>query len=260
MADKAKTPPPPKKAPQKKNGGGSKRSLWTIIVIAGIAAVIVAGGLIFLSQRSGDSASSGSNAADVEAGKLKDVKQVTDFFAGVPQNGNTLGDPAAPVTITEFGDLRCPVCRTFALETENQMIGTFVKPGKAKFVFRIWPILGPDSVSATQCAIAAQQQNKLFEYQDLWYHNQQDEATEYATPAYCDGIAKALGLNMEQFQKDRQDEALWTPEVQDVQVIAAQENFGGTPSFIVEGPNGKQVLTGSLPDIAAITEAVKAVQ
>jgi hypothetical protein len=259
MADNAKTPPPPKKAPQK-NAGSSKRSLWTIIIIAGIAAVIVAGGLIYLSQRSGDTSASESSAADVEAGKLKDVKQVTEFFAGVPQNGNTLGDPAAPVTITEFADLRCPVCKTFALETANQMIGTFVKPGKAKYVYRIWPILGPDSVSATQCAIAAQQQNKLFEYQDLWYYNQQDEAIEYATPAYCDGIAKALGLNLAQFQQDRQDEALWTPEVQDVQVIAAQESFSGTPSFIIEGPNGTKVLTGSLPDIAAITDAVKSVQ
>ncbi|MGI9187179.1 MAG: DsbA family protein [Gaiellales bacterium] len=259
MADSKKTPPPPKKAPQK-SSGGSKRSLWTIIVIAGIAAVVVAGGLIYLSQRSGDTSSSGSSAADVEAGKLKDVKQVTEFFAGIPQSGNTLGDAAAPVTITEFGDLRCPVCKQFALDTENQMIGTFVKPGKAKFVYRIWPILGPDSVNATQCAIAAQQQNKLFEYQDLWYHNQQDENIDYATPAFCDGIAKALGLNMAQFQKDRQDEALWTPEVQDVQVIAAQENFGGTPSFIVEGPKGKKVLTGALPDIAAITDAVKSVQ
>jgi protein-disulfide isomerase len=259
MADNAKTPPPPKKAPQK-SSGGSKRSLWTIIIIAGIAAVIVAGGLIYLSQRSGDTSASESSAADVAAGKLKDTKQVTEFFAGIPQNGNTLGDAAAPVTITEFGDLRCPVCKRFALDTENQMIGTYVKPGKAKFVFRIWPILGPDSVSATQCAIAAQQQNKLFEYQDLWYHNQQDENIDYATPAFCDGIAKALGLNLAQFQKDRQDEALWTPEVQDVQVIAAQENFGGTPSFIIEGPKGKKVLTGALPEIAAITDAVKSVQ
>ena len=259
MADNAKTPPPPKKAPQKKSASGSKRNLWVIIAIAGVAAIIVAGGLIYLSQSSG-TATDGSSAADVEAGKLKDVKQVEAFFTGIPQNGNTLGDAAAPVTITEYGDLRCPVCKQFALSTENAMIGTFVKPGKATFVYRIWPILGPDSVSATQCAIAAQQQNKLFEYQDLWYRNQQDENTDYATPAFCDGIAKALGLNMAQFDKDRQNDALWTPEVQDVQVIAAQENFGGTPSFVVEGPKGKKVLTGSLPDIKAITDAVKSVQ
>jgi protein-disulfide isomerase len=185
---------------------------------------------------------------------------VTSFYEGVPQQGATLGDANAPVTITEFGDLRCPVCRQFALETEDQMIGTFVKPGKAKFVFRIWPILGTDSVSAAACGIAAQQQNALFQYQDLWYRNQQDENTEYATPAFCDGIAKALDLDLTQFEQDRQDDALWTPEVQDVQVVAAQENFGGTPSFIVEGPKGRKVLSGSLPTIKDITDAVKAVQ
>ena len=255
MADKQKTPP--KQAPQKPTG--SKRNLWIIIGAAVVIAVIAAGGLIWASQRSG-TADQGANAADVAAGKLKDVKQVQDFLAGVPQKGYTLGDANAPVTITEFGDLRCPVCKSFALDTENQMIGTFVKTGKAKFQYRIWPILGTDSVSAARCAIAAQQQNKLFEYQDLWYHNQQDEATDYATPAFCDGIAKALGLDMAKFQKDREDEAIWAPEVQDVQVIAAQENFGGTPSFIIEGPNGRKVLTGSLPTIKGITDAVKAVQ
>lgn len=255
MADKQKNPP--KQAPAK--GPGSKRNLWIVIAIAAVAAVVVAGGLVWASQRSGTS-DSGASAADVEAGKLKDVKQVQDFLAGIPQDGYTLGDPNAPVTITEFGDLRCPVCKTFALETENQMIGTFVKTGKAKFQYRIWPILGTDSVSAARCAIAAQQQGKLFEYQDLWYHNQQDENTDYATPAFCDGIAKALGLDLAKFQQDREDEALWAPEIQDVQVIAAQENFGGTPSFIIEGPNGRKVLTGSLPNIQGITDTVKAVQ
>ncbi len=257
MADKQKTPPPPKKAPQKSSG--SRRNLWIVIAIGAVAAVVVAGGLVWASQRSGTE-QSGANAADVAAGKLKDVKQVQDFFAGIPQDGYTLGDPNAPVTITEFGDLRCPVCKSFALDTENQMIGTFVKSGKAKFQFRIWPILGTDSVAAARCGIAAQQQNKLFEYQDLWYHNQQDENTDYATPAFCDGIAKSLGLDLAKFQKDREDEALWAPEVQDVQVIAAQENFGGTPSFIIEGPNGRQVLTGSLPQIKGITDAIKAVE
>ena len=258
MADKQKTPPPPKKSPAK-GGGGSRRNLWIVLAVAVVAAVVVAGGLIYFSQQSGNE-DKGASAADVSAGKLKDVKQVQDFFAGVPQEGYTLGDPNAPVTITEFADLRCPVCKSFALDTANQMIGTFVKTGKAKYQFRIWPILGTDSVSAARCAIAAQQQNMLFQYQDLWYHNQQDENTDYATPAFCDGIAKSLGLDMAKFQADREDEAVWAPEVQDVQVIAAQENFGGTPSFIIEGPKGRKVLTGSLPQIQGITDAIKAVQ
>lgn len=258
MADKAKTPPPPKK-PHTKDGG-SRRNLWVIIGVAAVVAVIAAGVLIYVSQQSSTpSNGSGASAADVAAGKLKGVKEVTERFAGIPQNGNTLGDPAAPVTIAEYADLRCPACQAFALESMPQVITDLVKSGQAKYQFRIWPILGTDSVSAAQCGIAAQQQNKLFEYQDIWYINQQDEMTEYATPAFCNGIATSLGLDLATFDKDRQNEALWSPEIQDVQVIAAQQGFSGTPAFVVSGPKGEKALGGSVPTAAEIADAVAAV-
>ncbi|MGA0122984.1 MAG: DsbA family protein, partial [Gaiellales bacterium] len=152
--------------------------------------------------------------------------------------------------------LRCPACRLFATDYLPTVIDEQIRTGKAKYEFRLWPILGPDSVLAAQAAIAAQQQDRLFEYQDLWFVNQQDESKEYATDAYVDGVAQALGLNLEQFQADRQNETLWSPAIQDVQVIAAQNNFGGTPSFVIAGPGGEKVLTGGVPDPAAIAAAV----
>ena len=258
MADKAKTPPPPKK-PHTKDGG-SRRNLWVIIGVAAVVAVIAAGVLIYVSQQSSTpSNGSGASAADVAAGKLKGVKEVTARFEGIPQNGNTLGDLAAPVTITEYADLRCPACQSFALDQMPQVITDLVKSGQAKYQFRIWPILGTDSVLAAQCGIAAQQQNKLFEYQDIWYINQQDEMTDYATPAFCNGIATSLGLDLTTFDKDRQNETLWSPEIQDVQVVAAQQGFGGTPSFIITGPKGEKVLGGAIPTAETIAATVKAV-
>lgn len=258
MAEKAKTPPPPKKAPI--SDAPSRRNLWVILGVAAVVAVIAAGVLIYLSQQSSTPDSGGgASAADVAAGKLKGVKDVNARFTGIPQNADTLGDPAAPVTIAEFADLRCPACRQFALDAMPTVVKDLVKTGKAQYQYRIWPILGPDSVSAAQCGIAAQQQNKLFEYQDLWYINQQDEATTYATPTYCDGVAKALGLDLTKFEKDRQDEALWSPAIQDVQVVAAQQGFGGTPSFIITGPKGEKILSGSIPTAAEIAKTVKAV-
>jgi predicted DsbA family dithiol-disulfide isomerase len=83
--------------------------------------------------------------------------------------------------------------------------------------------------------------------------------TEYATPAFCNGIATALGLDLATFDKDRQNEALWSPEIQDVQVIAAQQGFSGTPAFVITGPKGEKVLGGSVPTAAEIADAVAAV-
>ncbi len=252
MANRAKTPSPPKKPTTKP--AGSRRGLWIALVAASL---VVAGGLVVLSQRSNDPASGGG--ADVAAGDLKGVKKVEARFAGIPQDGAMLGDPNAPVTISEYADLRCPACRTFALDFMPTVITDLVKTGKAKYEFRLWPILGPDSVLAAQAAIAAQQQNKLFEYQDLWYINQQDESSDYATDAYVDGVAKALGLDITAFQKARADEALWGPDLQDIQVIAAQQSLGGTPSFIITGPKGSKVLSGSIPTAETIAETVKEV-
>ncbi len=32
------------------------------------------------------------------------------LFAGIPEHGGVLGDPSAPVTVTEYVDLQCPIC------------------------------------------------------------------------------------------------------------------------------------------------------
>lgn len=257
MADHPKSPPPPKRKPAA--SGGSRRSLWIALATAGVAAVIIAGGLVVLSQRSDGESAGGANAADVEAGKLAGVAEVEKRFAGIPQDGAMLGDPNAPVTITEFADLRCPACRKFATDDFPEVVEKLVKTGKAKYEFQLWPILGTDSVLAAQAGIAAREQDKLFEYQDLWYINQQDETREYATDAFVDGVAKALGLDIAAFQKARADEALWSPAIQDVQVIAAQRSFGGTPSFLIVGPGGEKLLTGSIPTAETIAGIVKAV-
>ena len=35
------------------------------------------------------------------------------MLKGIPQHGTTLGNPKAPVTFTEYGDLQCPICKDF---------------------------------------------------------------------------------------------------------------------------------------------------
>jgi len=251
MADRAKTPPPPKKNAA---SGGSRRTLGLTLLIAGVVAIVIAGALIFLSQRSADTS---DDIPDTSA--VAGVQEVTERFAGIPQTGAILGNPDAPVTIAEFADLRCPACKSFAVEQMPAVIEDLVKSGQAKYEYRLWPILGEDSVRASQAAISAQQQNKLFEYQDLWYINQKSERSDYATDAYVDGLAQSLGLDMAKFRQDRADEAIWSPEIQDVQVIAAQEGFGGTPAFVIKGPGGQKILTGSVPTSDEIAQAVQAV-
>ena len=51
-------------------------------------------------------------------------------------NGSpVLGSPDAPITIIEFGDYQCEMCKRWYHNTRPMIIENFVKTGKANFVF-----------------------------------------------------------------------------------------------------------------------------
>ena len=65
-------------------------------------------------------------------------------FDGLTEHKGTIGNANAKVTITEFGDLRCPICKTFDNKVAPQVISDIVRPGTAKLQYKTWPILGPE--------------------------------------------------------------------------------------------------------------------
>jgi protein-disulfide isomerase len=88
----------------------ARRTRLTQLAI--VATVIVIGivGVLVASGGGGGAAGGGSpgNAKTVDG-------DVSRLLAGIPQSGNVLGAPTAPVTLQYFGDLECPVCRAFTL-------------------------------------------------------------------------------------------------------------------------------------------------
>src|SRR4051812_21784724 len=54
---------------------------------------------------------------EVVVNALPGVRESHSLFAGIPQEGISLGEPSAPVTIVEFSDLQCPFCKRFAVRT-----------------------------------------------------------------------------------------------------------------------------------------------
>ena len=53
---------------------------------------------------------------------LEGGAQVKSQLGGIPQRGMVLGEPAAKVTLVEFGDLQCPVCKGYAEEVLPPLI------------------------------------------------------------------------------------------------------------------------------------------
>jgi protein-disulfide isomerase len=211
--------------------------------------------------------SSGSTIAVIKPNSpaaRKAQASVNSLLQGIPQKGDTLGSPSAPVTVTEFGDLECPVCKSFALGAENQLISNEVRAGKVKLVFRSLETAsgtanGSMFVPQQASALAAGQQKLGWNYILLFYREQGDETTTYVNDNFLAGLAKQVsGLNYGQWTSDRQSSSLSTQVTADRQA-AANAGYSSTPTLVVTGPKSQtQPIVGSA-DYAALQSAIKSV-
>jgi protein-disulfide isomerase len=147
--------------------------------------------------------------------------------------------------VTEFGDLKCPVCKAFAVGAENQLIQNDVRSGKVKLVYRSLCTAtcnGPQpGVFNTQqaAAYAAGLQNKAWYYIELFYNLQGDESTSYVTSNYLNGLAtKVPGLNYSKWSSDAGSSSMNSAVKSDI-ALAATKGFSSTPTLLVAGPKGQ---------------------
>jgi protein-disulfide isomerase len=217
---------------------------------AAFLAIAVVAVLIIVSQ-------SGNSGGDTN---LEGTSAVNKELAGIPQSEMTLGAPKAKVTLFEYGDLQCPVCKEFSEEALPDVIDTRVRTGDAKVAFLNYPIINEESVPAGAAAIAAGKQGRGWYFVELFYRNQGEEASGYVTDDFLTEVARGAGVpDIGKWNKDRKSQAVLN-EVSKSTNEAQELGFTGTPSFAVSGPNtsGKQPLgsTGSAADLEeAIDEA-----
>jgi protein-disulfide isomerase len=162
---------------------------------------------------------------------------------GIPQRGNTLGQPTAPVTVTEYGDLACPIGREFALGSEAQLISNEVAAGRAKLVYRGFETSsatanGSAYVASQVAARAAGLQNRSWYYILLFYDRQRAETTRYVTEGFMRDVAAAVpGLKLAQWRAARREAALAAAVVADGRAASAA-GVTGTPAIFVSGRRG----------------------
>ena len=232
------------------------RTLAGVVVVA-IAIVAVA---IAISSGGGSSAPKPKSTAAKRA-----AAAVDRLLVGIPESGNTLGSPHAPVTVTEFADLKCPYCREFTLGPEAELISKDVRAGRVRITYRSLCTAtcnGPQpQVFTTQqaAALAAGEQDRAWYYIQLFYQLQGDETTSYVTPAFLDGLAKLVpGLDYAKWSTDRRSPHLPALVIAD-QRAAQALGFSGTPSLSIRGPKGTRKIT-ELTDYGTYESAIRAVQ
>ena len=208
-------------------------------VVVGAIIVIVVAVVISSSGANTASAAKPTSAAARQASAA-----VTKLLAGIPQQGNVLGSPSAKVTVTEYGDLVCPVCKDFATGAESRLISSDVRSGKVKLVYK--PLETASStangsmfVPSQTAVLAAGQQKHAWDYIELFYHEQGDETQSYVTDGYLQGLAQQIpGLSLSTWASARQSATLSSQVTADEQAAQAA-GYGSTPTIVVSGPKGQ---------------------
>ena len=222
--------------------------------LAAFAAVAVIVALIVISQSGGND---DSTTTPTTVAGVKGVAQVNSELQGLSQSGQTLGDSSAPVTVTEFGDPQCPVCKAFSQQIAPDLISSEVKTGDAKYVYQPYLIIGPDSKPAMKAVLAAGEQNRFWNYLQLFYANQGEENSGYVTDDFLTNIAKAAGISDLSAWNESRNSSKWDAVIAKGTTDAEGFGFNGTPSLVAQGPKGTQAINGfGLSDIQAAIQQV----
>jgi protein-disulfide isomerase len=229
---------------------GDDRRRRLLQLASGAAFLAVAVVLVLIVANSGGSGGDASN--------IGDKPEVDRLLSGIPQQGMVLGDPKAPVTLIEFGDLQCPVCAGYAKEILPPIIENQVKKGDVKIAFRNLVIIGDESIPAGAAALAAGEQNRGWNYLELFYRNQGAERSGYVTDEFMEAVAKTAGVK--HLAKWNQERPKLTGEVEKTTEEAGKLGYEATPSFAVEGPStkGSIQLLGTPQSTGALEDGIEA--
>jgi len=226
----------------------------------GIVVVVVVAIIVGILVATGGSSKTGIAKPGKEAQKV--VAEVTGLVGGIPQNGNTIGNPSAPVTLQYFGDLECPICKQFTLGALPTLIGSYVRSGKLKIEYRSLQTATkePETFKTQQvAALAAGKQQKMWYFIELFYHQQGEENTEYVTESYLQKLAQQVpGLNLTAWTAARNDPELANSITTDGQA-ANSAGFTGTPSFLIGKTGGamRKFEYASLTDPSSFDSAIE---
>jgi protein-disulfide isomerase len=182
--------------------------------------------------------------------------QPSTLFAGLTERNGVLGDPDAPVTLTEYVDLQCPVCAQAATSTLPTVVNDYVRTGKVKLAARTLHFLGPDSVRAARAAAGAERQGKLWPFLDAFYARQGTENSGYATDAMLRDTLRAAGADPDAALAAA-DGAFATQRLDRANADAQRIGIQATPTLTVRVGDGPERLLAANPlDPASVAGAL----
>ncbi|MFL5952791.1 MAG: DsbA family protein [Gaiellaceae bacterium] len=205
-----------------------RNRLLLLAVALGAAAIVVVVLVVAGGGASSPSTTTTTAAAPAAAASM---------FAGIPQHGDTLGRPGAPVSLIVYEDPQCPFCRQWNIDTLPTVVRDYVRTGRVKLVYRGIVVIGGNSVAGLRAIYAAGNQNKLWNMAEAMYERQGGENSGWITLAVIRDAAREIKANPAKIVADADSKSV-TAALTQTAKEAASLGINGTPIFATQKPLG----------------------
>lgn len=158
-----------------------------------------------------------------------------------------IGPEQAPVTIIEYGDFECPICKQ-AAPALKLLLQHF--PEQVRLVFRHFPLetVHPHALAAAEAAEAAGGQGKFWEMHDLLFANQL-----HLEPDQLRAYAEQLQLDLPRFTSEM-DHEIYRQRIREHIESALRSGVRGTPGIFING-----AIQDASAGMQAVFDAVEAI-
>jgi len=139
---------------------------------------------------------------------------------------HVLGPADARVTVVEYGDFECPICKQ-AAPAVKLALNRFA--GRMRYVFRHFPLeeVHPHALLAAEAAEAAGGQGKFWQMHDLLFDNQ-----SHLKPNHLRSYVEKLELDLVRYDADMADE-LYRQRIREHIEGGSRSGVRATPAFFI---------------------------
>jgi len=162
-----------------------------------------------------------------------------------------LGDEAAPVTIVEYSSLGCPHCAAFHRETLPKIKEAYIDTGKARLVYRDYPLGG----AAMAAALIARcvEPSRYFGFIDMLYRGQETWAASTKPLDDLKQLSRFAGLSEADFNACLKNRALLQGIQEQASQAQKEAGIDSTPTFFVNerkivGAQGFEVFKAAIDE------------
>jgi protein-disulfide isomerase len=173
-------------------------------------------------------------SAEQDAQQKKAISENADAIFRSPVS-HVVGNPNGDVNLVEFFDYNCGYCR----KAMPDVVKLVNQDGRIRLVLKELPIFGDDSEAAAKLALASNKQGKYFEMHQKLFSEPGKADKDKALR-----VAKELGLDVDQLQKDAEDPDI-KKSLDEAKDLAQKLNLQGTPLYLI----GDRVLPGAPDDL-----------